>query len=951
MTLFDKLSLLRPEKCGMDPQSRIWAQLTYAANVSQQRGREFDALINGEADVALHLLQTQGALTLSDAQAMELRLSPLSGAAKSYTAHCVGHAHIDMNWMWGYNETAAVTVETFRTVLDLMREYPLFTFGQSQASTYRIIEENAPEMLTEIRQRVHEGRWEVTASTWVENDKNMAGGEALCRHILYTKQYLSRLLDIDPKSLDLDFQPDTFGHSINVPEACFAGGIKYYYHCRGREDYRPAYVWRSRAGHELLVYQEPHWYNTDIEPGLFTDYPLLCREMASQDFLVVYGVGDHGGGPTRRDLDRLIEIASWPIMPTILFSTYSRFFAELEKSRDSLPVYTGENNFTFTGCYTSQSRIKMANHVGEDRLYESEMLCAASRFLAGDVNRQARLDESWRDVLFNQFHDILPGSGTIETREYAMGRFQSAMAGAQTSASCAMHALADAIDTSALAAEAEPDSNSEGAGVGRGVGQNFHFAQPSTGRSAGKKRIFHLFNSTSSTFNGVCSVTVWDWAHDPALALFRNEEGDEIPCQFVEEGKRYWGHNYKTFLIRAWVPAFGYTTCTLENGSIEKAKVGVFTDRIDHHGDAPIVLENELIRAEFNADTMLLTSLIDKKSNTVLTEPGSAGFALIQENAQHGMTAWRVGERAEVRCINRESRVLVGEAERGRLRSSVSYKCDFGQRSKLEVTVSLASGSRVLEFAVRTDFQESGTRVFTPQLSFEAIPAYFFQKYRCDVPLGLLDRDEMAQDAPALSFVSPLLEPEEKPVLALLADSKYGFRAYDGVVSVTLIRGSSDPDPYPEYGWHDTRLGLCVLPEAEPDALMNASQRFLHPISVCSARAHKGTLPLSESLLTADGARVIAVKQASDGKGLILRLCEYAGEDGAFSVRFPFPIEAARICDVNEAPLKMLKWDEDCVTGSISAHALLTLYVEPGVLDKAAAPIEVTLPEAQKLGR
>ena len=253
MTLFDKLSLLRPKNCGMDPISRIWAQLCYAANLSQVRGGEFDALIDAEAGEALRLLKEQGALTLANAHAMEQRLMPLSHAAKSYTAHCVGHAHIDMNWMWGYNETAAVTVETFRTVLDLMKEYPLFTFGQSQASTYRIIEENAPEMLEEIRRRVHEGRWEVTASTWVENDKNMAGGEALCRHILYTKQYLSKLLDIDPASLDLDFQPDTFGHSINVPEACHAGGIKYYYHCRGREDHRPAYVWRSPAGHELLV--------------------------------------------------------------------------------------------------------------------------------------------------------------------------------------------------------------------------------------------------------------------------------------------------------------------------------------------------------------------------------------------------------------------------------------------------------------------------------------------------------------------------------------------------------------------------------------------------------------------------------------------------------------------------------------------------------------------------
>ena len=398
------------------------------------------------------------------------------------------------------------------------------------------------------------------------------------------------------------------------------------------------------------------------------------------------------------------------------------------------------------------------------------------------------------------------------------------------------------------------------------------------------------------------------------------------------------------------MPAFGYATCTLQEGSIPKATHGAFTDRIDHHGDAPIVLENELLRAEFDARTMLLTSLTDKQSQCEMLDPGSAGFALIQENAQHGMTAWRVGERADKCCINRVSRVLVSEVKRGRLSQSVSYKCDFGQRSRLEVTISLSQGSRVLEFAVRTDFQETGSRAFTPQLAFALTPCYASSKYRFDVPLGTLDREEMAQDVPALSFVSTLPEQKGLPALALLADSKYGFRAFDGEMSVTLIRASSDPDPYPEYGWHDMRLGLGVLPKAEPELLMDASQRFLHPISVCSARAHEGRLPLSGCLMRVEGARVLAVKQAANGKGLVLRLCDYSCKDRSFQLSFPFPIVKACLCDTNEAPLAALpKSDESSVSGLLPAHALLSVYVEPAELEKAASPIEVTLPKAVKL--
>ena len=116
----------------------------------------------------------------------EAVLEPLSAMAKSYTVHCVGHGHIDMNWMWSWPETVAITVDTFATVLRLMDEYPAFKFSQSQASIYAIAEQYAPELLERIAQRVREGRWEVTASHWVECDKNMPGSEALCRQLLYT---------------------------------------------------------------------------------------------------------------------------------------------------------------------------------------------------------------------------------------------------------------------------------------------------------------------------------------------------------------------------------------------------------------------------------------------------------------------------------------------------------------------------------------------------------------------------------------------------------------------------------------------------------------------------------------------------------------------------------------------------------------------------------------------
>ena len=152
---------------------RAVMQTAFAYRMSEAEGGRYDAVVCEAADFLLGALESEGAITKAAAQRAEEILLPLKDAAKAYTVHMIGHAHIDMNWMWPYHETVAVTLETFRTVLKLMEEFPEFTYAQSQASTYRIVEEYEPAMLDVIRRRIKEGRWEVSASTWVEADKNI----------------------------------------------------------------------------------------------------------------------------------------------------------------------------------------------------------------------------------------------------------------------------------------------------------------------------------------------------------------------------------------------------------------------------------------------------------------------------------------------------------------------------------------------------------------------------------------------------------------------------------------------------------------------------------------------------------------------------------------------------------------------------------------------------------
>lgn len=147
----------------------------------------------------------------------EAILAPIGRAAKEYTLLCISHAHIDMNWVWSWPETVAVTNDTCQTMLTLLDEFPEFIFTQSQASLYELIERYNPLMFEAIRQRVAEGRWEVTASQWVEGDKNMSSGESINRHLLYTREYFRDRFQLTPEDVEVAFEPDTFGHPATLP--------------------------------------------------------------------------------------------------------------------------------------------------------------------------------------------------------------------------------------------------------------------------------------------------------------------------------------------------------------------------------------------------------------------------------------------------------------------------------------------------------------------------------------------------------------------------------------------------------------------------------------------------------------------------------------------------------------------------------------------------------------
>ena len=225
-------------------------------------------------------------------------LEPLAFEAKTYVTHLVGHSHIDMNWLWTWDETVDVIRRDFTVADDLMERYPDFHFSQSQASTYKAMQDRHPEVLERVKQRVAQGNWEVTATTWVEGDLNMECGESLVRHLLLTRPYIERTFGVRPR---ICWEPDTFGHAATLPQLLRQVGVDCYYFCRAGQG-QPLFWWEGIDGSRVLAFNDPLGYSGVVNASTVAAPALdLSKRYGLKRGLFLYGVGDHADA-TRLDV-------------------------------------------------------------------------------------------------------------------------------------------------------------------------------------------------------------------------------------------------------------------------------------------------------------------------------------------------------------------------------------------------------------------------------------------------------------------------------------------------------------------------------------------------------------------------------------------------------------------------------------------------------------------------
>ena len=628
----------------------------------------------------------------------------------------------------------------------------------------------------------------------------MPSGESLLRHIQYTREYLSKVWGV--KDFDLDFSPDTFGHSANVPEIDQFGGVKYFYHCRGNARRDVLYRYQAPSGKEVLTYREPNWYNGAITPQIGAGFMEIVKKSSGlKTGLVVYGVGDHGGGPTRRDVERALEMQTWKIYPKIRFGTFRDYFHEAEKIREKLPVVNEELNYFANGCYTTQSRIKRGNRRLEAAFYDAEAMSALAGQKVGFPYAKEKLTKAWEDVLFTHFHDILTGSCVQDSREHAMGLFQTSMATANTQITNAMRVIAEKIDTSSIPVDIDAyNSQSEGAGVGYGI-ENF-VGVPSTERGSGRTRIFHLFNSLSHARREVAELTVWDWTGDLRRLAMRDADGNDIPFQLVDhELQQYWDHKYIRVLVDQEVPALGYTTVVLYEKGLDSYPVYLQTNEQVTRCYDDVVLENEQTIVTISAETGRIKSLVDKTTGQELIGEGKEAGLVYQETECKTSSAWNIGRAIKNvpvdRCVEL-SRAVIGE-----LRSSVTAHFTV-ENSTAEVTYVLEKDQPLVRVELKVDWKEIGKDII-PVLTWQTPLSYQTDAFRYDVPAGSTVRRGINNDVPGLRYGRQLRNPRFRQQIRLSRTEGEPEPDTDQQLrKPRSLSGTRHPHHYP-LGWRSER--------------------------------------------------------------------------------------------------------------------------------------------------
>lgn len=393
-------------------------------------------------------------------------VSSIRPARVGLTLHLIGSAHLDPVWLWDWREGMNEGIATCRAMADLLEEFPEFRFIRGEAAIYAHVERHAPALFGRIRALVGEGRWDIVGGNWIQPDTNLPSTEALLRQFVRGKGYFRQKFGAEVTAA---WAADSFGHAAGMPDILAAAGMESFAFTRPQAGVLPlgsqAFWWEGAGGSRILSYRpNDGWYASErANIGKRLDACLAHAEKESLSTVAMfYGLGNHGGGPSRAHLREIREWAERNPRVRVEHSGLHRFFAALReelawRGEDAIPTHRGELNFCLRGCSASVARFKYAYRRAEAALLRAERTVAACAASSEAVPEAAALPGAWDGLLFNAFHDILPGSAIERAFDDQLAQTGAVFATAQRAENAALTDLAARIDTTAGAWEAPAD--------------------------------------------------------------------------------------------------------------------------------------------------------------------------------------------------------------------------------------------------------------------------------------------------------------------------------------------------------------------------------------------------------------------------------------------------------------------------------------------------------------
>jgi alpha-mannosidase len=884
--------------------------------------------------------------------AAQHKLEALRPLLEIATLHLTGNSHIDAAWLWPWTETVDVVKRTFGTALQLMYEYPKYTYTQSAAAYNEWMATKYPEMNEEIKRRIQEGRWEVVGGMWVEPDLNMPDGESLVRQLLVGKRWFKQAYGVDVR---IGWNPDSFGYTWQLPQIYKKSGVDYFvtqkmtWNDTNQLPFK-LFWWESPDGSKVLAYFPHDYANDNLRQTRLNEDIATARTRATgmTEIMDLYGIGDHGGGPTRAILDEGFHwtpggasgsdpenaaTATNTVHPKMEWGIAQPFFSSIEKQvapeskqwdyasiakgytpppavegKVSIPTWKSELYFEYhRGVMTTQANHKRNMRESSEQILNAEKW-ASLAWLDGKSYPAGELTEDWKKVLFNQFHDLAAGSGIGIIYKEAQKDYDDVRWSTNEIKSGALETVADRIDTAA----GEKNSGSQSIVV---------------------------FNPLGWPRSGDVTVDVRPRETTGTVATIIDSNGKVVVAGVVSRDAAT-GVSKLSIPVHD-IPALGYETFRIATAK-DRVAVGTGSgadSKVPSSIPDTLSFSTQLLRVSVDGKTGCITSLFDVKANFETLAKGSCGNELQAfKDTPKDYDAWNIDPGTldvPPALLHEADSVQFVETAPGKSAIRVTR---HWQSSKFVQTISLEDGKDQVDIDNEIDWHE------THILLKAAFPLAVQSDHATyDIPYGTIERTtkrtnswEKAQfEVPAQLWADlsgTAGGDGQIHGLSIINESKFGYDAAGSVLRLTLLRSPIWPDPEADRGHHHFRYALYPHAGTWQQAMtIRHGWEYNYPLQAVVTTAHPGSLPPSHSFVSVSPENVVltAVKKAEDANGLIFRVYEWAGKSATVEFHVPPGATAATVTNMQETPEgPALALTGDTVKAPIKPFEILTVRVD-----------------------